>query len=418
MRRILTTAIAAFLVAAVPAAEAEPVKSGNPVFDRVGEIVTERFYDPSRLAGFDRAVARIVAEHPDLAGAPADSAVTAEAIDRALASLGASHTARYTADTVEYYELIDVFRFGLRRELRRLFAPNGEVAYDGIGIATARIDGRTFVSDVYDGGPADEAGLLAGDEIVSVDGEPFAPIASFRGKAGGTAELLVRRADGAEPIGVSVSVKSIQPGETFLEAISSSVGVSARGNRRVGTVRIWAYTRGDEVNRILAREIGGGRFKDVDGIVLDLRGRWGGAPADAAEIFVGRSASMRMIGRSGEVTHVNERWTKPVVAIIDEGSRSGMEVLAHSLKKNGIPLVGTRTAGHVVAGTAFLLPDDSLLILAVADVLVDDARLEGHPVVPDVEVPFALPYAGGRDPQMDEALARMDQRLGEMPSGD
>jgi C-terminal processing protease CtpA/Prc len=128
-------------------------------------------------------------------------------------------------------------------------------------------------------------------------------------------------------------------------------------------------------------------------------------------MFVGRTADMRMIDRDGDVSYVNERWRKPVVAIIDEGTRSGMEVLAYSLKKNGIPLVGTETAGDVVAGTGFLLPDDSFLIVAVANVFVDDARLEGNPVQPDIAVPFDIRYADGADPQLDAALAEMDGQL-------
>ena len=113
--------------------------------------------------------------------------------------------------------------------------------------------------------------------------------------------------------------------------------------------------------------------------MLDLRSKWGGAPGDAAETFVGRAADMDARGsrRNAQLSSPSAG-TKPVVAIIDGGTRSGMEVLAYSLKKNGVPLVGAPTAGNVLAGTAYLLPDDSLLELAVADVLVDGKRLEGQ----------------------------------------
>jgi C-terminal processing protease CtpA/Prc len=167
------------------------------------------------------------------------------------------------------------------------------------------------------------------------------------------------------------------------------------------------------VSEILSYELGGGRLANVDGLVLDLRSRWGGAPADAAEIFVGDTPEMRMIENDGEVHYTNTRWRKPVVAIIDEGTRSGMEILANALKLNGIPLVGSKTAGAVVAGRGFLLPDDSLLVLAVADVLVDGGRLEANPVEPDIEVPFDFRYAGGTDPQLDAALGEMAKRLSE-----
>ena len=58
--------------------------------------------------------------------------------------------------------------------------------------------GRWFVSDVYDGLPADRAGILVGDEIAAVDGKPYREIGSFEGKVGQTVEIsLRRRADDA-----------------------------------------------------------------------------------------------------------------------------------------------------------------------------------------------------------------------------
>jgi len=128
-------------------------------------------------------------------------------------------------------------------------------------------------------------------------------------------------------------------------------------------------------------------------------------------MFVGRSATAEMIDRDGDARFINYRWDRPVVAIIDEGSRSGMEMLAYSLKKNGVPLVGEATAGDVLAGTAFVLPDDSLLVLAVADVLVEGKRLEGAPVRPDIAVPFDILYAAGTDPQRDAAEAALMKML-------
>jgi carboxyl-terminal processing protease len=42
-------------------------------------------------------------------------------------------------------------------------------------------------------------------------------------------------------------------------------------------------------------------------------------------------------------------------------------------------------------------------------VRVEGERLEGQGVVPDVEVPFPLPYAAGRDPQLEAALEKLVQ---------
>ncbi len=412
-------ALAALLVLvpagfAVPAAAEAPPHSGNPVFDRTVDIVNEHFFSTAALPKFNQAAALAVSQMPDFKDA--DPALVGDTVAFVLGSLHASHTGRYTQDQVDYYELADVFRFAIRQDMRRLFPPRGKVTYAGIGIASAEIGGKRFVTHVYDGGPAAKAGLLTGDEIVSVDGQPFAEIGSFRGKAGGTAHLMVRRAADAEPIAIDVPVAEIQPGDLFVQAISDSVKRLDQGGKRIGYIRLWAYTR-EEVTSILYDELGNGRLKDVDGLVLDLRSKWGGAPGDAAETFVGGAADMVGVNRDGTRNIVTFRWHKPVVAIIDGGTRSGMEVLAYSLKKNGVPMVGAPTAGNVLAGTAYLLPDNSLLELAVADVLVDGKHLEGNPVEPDVAVPFDVRYAAGRDPQRDAATALMAARLAEEGGG-
>ena len=409
MQRLFTARWVAALTLFGALGAGAAAQTGNRVFDRTVATVQQRFYAPAELGAFNEAVATI-AQAPELRTAAADSDATRDAVAAALASLDASHTGRYTADRLDYYELIDVFRFAVRRDIRRLFPPEGEVHYDGIGIATRAVDGKVFVADVYDGGPAARAAVKVGDEIVAVDGAPFAEIGSFRGKAGRLAELSLRRTEGGQPIAVRVQVERLQPGDALVKAIRDSVRVVNRDGLSIGVVRLWAYTR-DEVTNVLYSELGGGRLKDVDGLVLDLRSRWGGAPADAAETFVGGTADMRLVERDGDERLANVRWRKPVVAIIDEGTRSGMEILAYSLKKNGIPLVGAETAGDVLAATGFLLPDDSLLVLAVNDVFVDGERLEANPVQPDVAVPFDIRYADGRDPQMDAAVALMVARL-------
>jgi len=392
------------------AAAYTPPASGEAVFDRTVEIVNEEFYRPSELEAFNKTVGDILADANGLA--EADSATVDAAIDDALASLNTSHTARYTPDEVAYFELLDVFRFNYRRELRRLFPRNGEITYDGIGMVTRPIDGKVFVSDVYDGGPAAQANIKVGDEILAADGEAFSEIGSFAGKAGKDVVLALRRKENGPPLEIKVRVGRLQASEALLEAISDSARVINRDGRRIGYIRIWAYTHHD-VDDILNGVLGGGRLADVDGLVLDLRSRWGGAPADAAELFVGGTPAMEMIERDGDVRYVNTRWHKPVVGIIDEGTRSGMDIFANAFKQNGIPLVGTETAGDVVAGRGFLLPDDSLLVLAVADVLVDGERLEGNPVQPDIEVPFDIRYADGVDPQFEAALDLLMTRLTE-----
>src|SRR2546423_7126472 len=145
--------------------------------------------------------------------------------------------------------------------------------------------------------------------------------------------VAVRHTADAAPVTINVAVEKIAPGRNFLDAIKDSVQVINRGGRKIGLVHLWIYTS-DQVTQILYEEIAAGKLKDVDGLVLDLRSRWGGTPADAGETFLGGTADMYVTQRDGKIQYVNERFKKPVVAIIDKGTRSGMEILAYSLKQN------------------------------------------------------------------------------------
>ncbi|MGI6851395.1 S41 family peptidase [Mesorhizobium sp. 1B3] len=404
-------ALLLLIIAAAPAQALSPPRSGHPVFDRAVQLVMDKFYDASKLERFVEAVRREVEDRQAPVNADSPESRIDAAISTILDSLQASHTGRFRPDGIDYFELADIFRYGIRGDIRRLFPPDGEVAYAGIGLAARHGNGLWFVSDVYDGGPAARAGILAGDEILSVDGAPYREIESFRDKAGKTVEVIVRRRPGTEPIPVRVAVERLRPLPTFEKAIESSARLEERDGHEIGYIHLWTLASPGSMEKV-AEALAEGPLKEADGLVLDLRGRWGGGRSDAAELFLGGVPPFRLIGRDGEAMLANVRWKRPVVALIDEGTRSGLEVFAYALKAKGIPLVGIRTAGALLAGSAYVLPDDSLLELAVCDAVIgEDIRLEGRGVQPDISVPFTLPYAAGQDPQREAAIEEMRRIL-------
>jgi C-terminal processing protease CtpA/Prc len=373
------------------------------IMDGIGATVRRDFYDPEGLGEFNTGEARFRAAAQSGPG-------IAEAAAAWLATLKATHTGRFTPDTIDYYELSEVFHRGLGRRRFELFPPEGVVTYPGIGMVPRTLDGKLFVAYVYDGGPADRAGLVPGDELLAVDGKPYAPIASFEGKAGRSVKVELRRTSGAAPMTADVPVERLQPRDVFLKAIRDSVRIVEHDGRRLGYIRLWAFAVSG-VEELIMELLVAEPLKSADGLIVDMRGRWGGAPANAADIFVGDAPLVELTDRDGDVHIAHARWPKPLVGIIDVGSRSGMEILAHGLKGAGVPLIGMKTAGAVVAGRAYLLPDDSLLEVAVLDVRVDGVRLEGVGVTPDIEVEFDLRYANGADPQLDRAAAELGAML-------
>jgi C-terminal processing protease CtpA/Prc len=388
-------------------AQVDVPRATPPLVDEVSRLVGKHFYDRGIVA---RVWARARAAHTVALPPHATSEEVAAALDAMLAELGASHTGHYSPGELAYYELLDVFtRDEFAPRLRKLF-PQGRVAYTGIGVVPRTLEGRVFVAAVYHGGPAERAGLLVGDEIVSADGKPFDPIGSFDNKAGEPVRLEVRRVEAGPSFPVEVVPRRIRPNEFFLSAMRASMRVIEHEGRRWGYVRIWSYAR-RQYHHLLVEELAEGRLKDIDGLVLDLRGGWGGAQPEYAELFVGGAPIMTYVGRDGRENFASFRWRRPVVVLVDEGTRSGKEVVTYGLKRQGVRVVGTRTAGALLAGRGFLLSDGSLLVLAVADVRVEGERLEGRGVVPDVVVPFRLPYAAGHDPQLDAALAELAKAL-------
>ena len=321
-----------------------------------------------------------------------------------LAELGASHT-----------DVSDARRRRLLRHRRYLFRgaapelpqffPNGEVAYDGIGIVTEKLDGKSFVSGLFADFPAAQAGLKTGDEIVAADGAAFDPVASFAGKAGQAVRLTIRRTQDGPAEDVAVTPERIRPNEAFLKAIRASARIIDRGSRKIGYIHIWSYGRWDD-ERAFEEAISTGPLKDADALVWDLRDGWGGtAEPSYLDTFDPRGPTMTTTNHAGETHAVNVKWRKPVVLLVNGGTRSAKEILAYGFKKYGFgPVVGTRTKGDVLAARAFMLSDGSLLELAVDDVRIDGERLEGVGVTPTVEVPFTLQYSAGADKQLDRAV--------------
>ncbi len=373
----------------------------------------ENFHNASALHAFGEAVAKEVKDPQSPVSVTSPDSRVDAAIERVLASLDASHTGRFKQDTIAYYELADVFRGAIRDNIRRLFPPRGEVTYPGIGMIAVSESGKLFVSDVYDGAPASRANVQVGDEVLEVDGAPYHEIDSFKDKVGKSVTLRLRRAADAAPIDVKVEVENLRPLPMFERAITQSASIVEHGGRKIGYIRLWTLAAPRSMDNV-AEALAEDKLRDVDGLVLDLRGRWGGGSSDAAELFLGDTPAFRLIPRNGEQILANVRWRRPLVALIDEGTRSGLEVFAYALKVNGIRLVGARSAGALLAGRAYVLPDDSLLEIAVTDAVIgEDVRLEGIGVQPDLAVPFDLPYAAGKDPQRDAAIAEMRRMLGE-----
>ncbi len=328
-----------------------------------------------------------------------------QVINQMLDELKTSHTHFYTKLDPAYYFLISLFKDVYTADLIKSLFPDGIITYVGIGIFTEQTDGAYFISAVLDGGPADLAKLRRGQRIVSANGKPFHPIRSFEGTLGQAVTLAVQNSQSADDV-IDIIVKPIEidPQKLMMDALEASMKVIPVGEHKIAYAHFWSYA-GERFHDRLKQEISDGTFKDANALIIDIRDGWGGANPEYLNLFNTRVPTMTSFDRDGRTTTFDTQWRKPVALLINGGTRSGKEIIAHGFKQFKLgPVVGSRTAGAVTAGRFFAFDDGTGLYLAVRGIKVDGEVLEGKGVSPDFEIPWSLPYASPTDPQLTKAL--------------
>ena len=396
---ILVFCLLSFLV--LPARSLIKESPTGAVFNEVWQKVNDNFYDRN-FNGVDWKAMRQKYEPAVKQAKSIDEA--SPVINQMLSELKTSHTHFYTKSEPAYYQILGIFDAGSWKGIKKFF-PNGNLDYTGIGVFTKDINGKTFITGILDGSPAKIAELKVGDQILTVDGNKYQSIQSFVNKADKEVEISIQRTqDSNSTKNITVIPKNLNPSTVFLEAMKTSIEIIERDSKKLGYVHIWSYA-GDKYQQLLEEELTFGKLKEADGLILDLRDGWGGASPNYLNVFTQKVPTLTEVLRDGRRTTINYQWKKPVVMIVNNGTRSGKEILAYGFKQYGIgKVIGTKTAAAVVGGRPFLLQDGNLLYLAVADVFVNGERLEGKGVTPDIEVPFQLEYAQGTDPQKDRAV--------------
>lgn len=388
------------LAGAARAATPEP-----DVLGEIDRIVTKRFYSPGLLAKL-RWAERVAQARKDAA-----AAITPEAKDRVyeqlVASLKTSHTEYIPRSRPEYWDLAGIFEEILRNLPKQCDPKNfppAPLKHESIGVFWKERDGHWFAGGIYEGGPAEEAGLRLGDDVVTADGKPFEPVPSLAGRAGQTVRLGVRRVKGGPVSEIPVTPRTVAPNDEFRDAITASARVLPSAKGKIGYVHIWSWA-GDDMQNTARFAIGQLNAKGVTGIIVDIRDGWGGAAPWYVELFDKTAPVYATRDRKGEVVSNDNQIRVPAVLLINGGSRSGKEGIAYAVKKHKLArVVGENTAGAVLPGTPFCLSNGALLYLAVASLTVDGEVLEGRGVAPEVPVPFDIRYAGGKDPQVERAV--------------
>jgi len=267
-------------------------------------------------------------------------------------------------------------------------------SFEGIGAYVESTEAGFRIIAPIHGSPAEEAGILAGDIILRVDGEDITGlpewevISRIRGPAGTTVILTVLHPNAEEPVDIAIVRRKIDIESVTWARIPNTNFIYLQ-------ISQFAADTGDELRAAL--EAIQAEHSTVEGILLDLRNNPGGYLQEALRvnsqfleagkvILHERDASQqlrtyRSVGRGLAREY-------PMVVLINEGTASAGEITAGALKENErARLVGQTTLGTGTVLQPFTLSDGSVLRLGVTHWLTPNRNLiKGQGVTPHVVV--------------------------------
>lgn len=272
-----------------------------------------------------------------------------------------------------------------------------EGEFGGLGIeVTIQDDILTVVAPIEDT-PAHKAGVLAGDMIVKVDGEPTKnmslvdAVRMMRGPVGSPITISVLREGAEEPIDITIVRDLIHIQSVRTRLIEPSIGYIR--------LRSFNKTTSDDL-QVALKDL---EEQGMTHLVLDVRNNPGGLLDQAVEtagLFLepgkkvvsirGRFPNQLMppfsADKSGHIGY-------PMVVLINGGSASASEIVAGALQDYGrAVLLGTTTFGKGSVQTIVPLSDGSGLRLTTAKYYTPNDRLiQGKGIEPDILVDNATP---------------------------
>ena len=267
-------------------------------------------------------------------------------------------------------------------------------SFSGIGAQLGVKDGLPVIVAPIDDSPASEAGIQAGDIILSVDGEDVTSksldeiVNLVRGPAGTEVVLTLLREGADSSIEVPLIRREIKVAAVSWTMIPGTKVALLRLNQFSATAK-------DEIVEAMAAI----KAEGATGLVLDVRNNPGGLLAQAISVtsqFLKNGNVMQEENANGRrrVYRVESGGVAtdiPMVVLINPGSASSAEIFAGAIQdqKRG-KLIGETTFGTGTVLQTFNLDDGSALLLGTSQWLTANGRLiRKHGIAPDVEVELA-----------------------------
>lgn len=332
-----------------------------------------------------------------------DQDAMAEGVFRGLvASLGDPYSTYYSPEELE--ELMN----------------QTEGIYYGIGAGVETDPETTLprISAVYNGTPAQEAGLQESDLIYEVNGESTFGISvsevvqKIKGAEGTTVNLTIVRLGESDYLSVDVERREVNTPTVIFEMLNEEA----------------AYIRITEFDTVTTEQfteaMAMARGNQMKGLVLDLRSNPGGnldTVVDIARMLLPEGLIVYTEDKYGERIEYSCDGTKkldiPLVVLVNQNSASASEILAGAIKDYGIgTLVGMTTYGKGIVQRVLPLTDGSAVKVTTSSYFTPNGNnIHGIGVAPDIESPFdGEAYYNNPDRpdnQIDKALEILMQKI-------
>ena len=272
-------------------------------------------------------------------------------------------------------------------------------SFSGVGIEFIIRNDTLRVQNVISNGPAEQAGLIAGDKIVTVDDSVFTGSEL-------TNEVAMHKLKG--PQGTEVKLGVVRYGEkdvreftvTRDQIVTHSVTAAYMLDETTGYVKIKNFSDNtyEEVVIALAQL----SMEGFEQLVIDLRGNTGGYLHSAVEIANQFLQRDRLIVYTQGRRSPREEYRSnghgsykqmPLVVLIDEGSASASEILAGAIQDNDRgTIIGRRSFGKGLVQQPLEFTDGSMMRLTIARYYTPSGRC------------IQKPYTSGMDRDYEEDL--------------
>ena len=224
--------------------------------------------------------------------------------------------------------------------------------YNGLGAASKEIDDKFTIVEVYDQGPAQEAGLKVGDQITKINGESAANrsyndvLQFIRGYPGTSLNLTINRPAEGKSYPITLTRSSVAiPNVPYSGMISDNVGY----------INLTTFTQNASKNIAKAfRELR--NEHELEGLVLDLRSNGGGLLSEAVDILglfipngtpvVSTKAKVRERDQNYSTRRLPIDTDLPLIVLVNNRSASASEIVSGSIQDldRGV-IMGQRTYG-------------------------------------------------------------------------